>query len=153
MKTTICIVTALCLVSTAWAGPIADSSLDILPLGGVFNGDFEGGAADNTTGWSGIDDVITIMHAGGELTLDLTWGNYDLTDIDLRLYDAGESQVAYSYNVPGPEQITGDYAPGTYYAMVDIWSGDPQPYSLAYTPEPATLSLLGLGALVLIRRR
>lgn len=151
MKITIGIVATLCLVSSAWAGVIADSSLGTIGIGDVVIGDFEGGAANNTAGWSGIDDVYTINHPGGELTLDLNWNL--ASDIDLRLYEADEATYDSSYAVPGPEQITGDYPAGTYYALVDIWSGSPSSYELTVTPEPASLALLGLGALAFVRRR
>ena len=76
-----------------------------------------------------------------------------MPDIDLRLYADDESTVlATSYAVPGPEHIEGDYGAGTYYVLIDIWSGAPAPYELSYTPEPSSLLLIGLAGLFLRRR-
>ena len=151
MRKLVVLLGALAIATPAFAGPLADSSLATLELPSVFYGDFEGGTADNTAGWSGIDDVVTLNHPGGLLVLDLDW---DLVpDIDLRLYADDESTVlATSYAVPGPEHIEGDYGAGTYYVLIDIWSGAPAPYELSYTPEPSSLLLIGLAGLFLRRR-
>lgn len=131
---------------------MAEMSLGNVAFGSCVNGDNTGATDD--FGWStGFgDDVWTIEHDGGEMILDLNWdGLPDGPDMDLQLYDVDEVRVAYSWNVPGPENITEDLPAGTYYALVDGYDGE-APYELCYTPEPASLLLLGVVGL-LIRRR
>lgn len=132
---------------------MADASLGTIPVGTCVYGDTTGHTDDFGWSYGWGDDVWTVEHAGGDLVLDLTWdGLPSGPDIDLRLYDATESQVAYSFAVPGPENITlEDLAAGTYYALVDGYDGE-DAYELCYTPEPASLTLLLLAGLICRRR-
>jgi hypothetical protein len=99
-----------------------------------------------------------INHTGGDLLLSLT----GLTsDLDLLLIDSSglTSQVIN----PGPgfggtlseSIVESGLAAGTYYAVVDTFGAvnTGSNFTIQYTPEPATLVLLGLGGLAMARRR
>ncbi|MBK8268251.1 MAG: PPC domain-containing protein [Planctomycetes bacterium] len=103
----------------------------------------------------GNEVAYVINHAGGDLFVDLTGLS---TDLDLHLIDATGLP---SGGIDSSEGVSDEHvellgaAAGTYYVVVDTFgaANAGSTFSLTYTPEPATLALLSLGALGLIRRR
>lgn len=95
-----------------------------------------------------------LEHLGGPLQLDLTGLT---TDLDLILLDAtGTPAGALARSEgTGSEQIVGDFAAGTYYAVVDTFGSTNagSNYSLTYIPTPGAASLLAMGGLIAGRRR
>ncbi len=104
--------------------------------------------------WNGGDDVYQLNWGGGDINIDLLFTNAN-GDLDLFLYadDSGATELASSETVDDNEGIVGTLAAGTYFIVVDGWSGATNSYDLNVTPEPASLCLLAMGAAVVIRRR
>ena len=157
------------------AGPIPD----IAPLPFQDNGDTRGATNFITNGGMGLpypydgeDHVYQVtLYTGNavDFVLDLAGSTGDLALFLLTDCDDPTSLVAHSEDWigpgAGPEQILysewGEYAPGTYYLWIDSYYAVGHPasagtYTLSVTgvlPEPAALSLLVVGGLVLLRRR
>ena len=119
--------------------------------------DMEGGSGDafGTGSWTGGDDIWQLNWTGGAMTANLYFQDA-VGDLDLFLYDDAFGMAALEFSMGfndietvGPRAL----APGTYYLRVDGYSGDNNAYDLEVTPEPATMTLLALGGLALIRRR
>lgn len=158
------VVTLGVLVAPAWAGFGGQTILGPLSMGSVVNGNTSG-ANDNNDGftsgmhiffiWNGPDDVWAIDWAGGDLALQMTY-DHTAIDLDLFLYTPGSLDDSGNYSIvnTGVENILEPGAPaGTYYAVVDSENAqNAGPYTLAVTPEPSALALLGVG-LALVRRR
>jgi hypothetical protein len=104
--------------------------------------------------WNGGDDVYQLNWGGGAFNADLLFTNAN-GDIDLFLYDDdfATTELASSETTTDNENINGTLAAGTYFLVVDGWSGASNAYTLNVTPEPASLCLLAMGAAVVIRRR
>lgn len=116
------------------------SAVDILD----FSGTYVGAGADGTMVYTGAGGTVTLAFDGGDFSVD---------------GDGDNSGIAGSWTfVSG----TGDYAVyvsgsgtfgATYNADFDNYASTTLSGHLEPVPEPATLAALGLGALVLIRRR
>lgn len=157
-------VAAITLGSTALADFSGQTILGPLSNGSSVNGN-NTGASDDNDGWfsgahifdiwTGGDDVWRLNWGGGDLTVTLSYDNF-FGDPDLFLYrpsDLDESALDSILNT-GIDEVNLAGAPaGTYFVLIDTTSGNEGPYSLAITPEPGSLALLGLGALALLRRR
>jgi len=123
--------------------------------------DMEGGTGDPFSGTSHpFGDVIYELNwAGGDMFLELLFTHTD-GDLDLFLYDSPQpsSPVDYGYSSSDNEDAEYLAAPaGTYYIRVDGYNsatyGGENDFTLNVTPEPASLALLVLGGLAVLRRR
>ncbi|MBL4592118.1 MAG: hypothetical protein JKY96_09190 [Phycisphaerales bacterium] len=166
MKTAATLLAVLGLASAANAG----GSLEALSLGTLVGGQSitgdTTGAMDNLEGtdgfvlggtWTGGDDVYSLNWAGGDLvaTLDFITDN---GDIDLYVWgdDGATDLLGSSEGITNQEvvEVLG-LAAGKYWIMVDGWLGATNTYTLSVNgiPSPASAALLGLGGLVVTRRR
>lgn len=152
------------LAAPAWAGFGGQTILGPLSMGSVVNGNTIGATDDNdgiTSGdhiffvWNGPDDVWAINWTGGDLALEMTYDNTAI-DLDLFLYTPDSLSDSGNFSIinTGVENILEPgAAAGTYYALIDSENAqNAGAYTLAVTPEPSALALLGLG-LALVRRR
>lgn len=126
--------------------------------------------AFDTITWAEHERSYSLGHLdeGSELTASLVWNAHyiwilgmDLSDLDLRLYKDGDELFASSHSVfDNVEHIykldlpEGDYSLKVRYTNHSIYTNS-EDFALSYTvtPEPATMSLLLIGGLMLIRRR
>jgi hypothetical protein len=115
-----------------------------------FAPDYTHGSATNNNG----DDAIELFHLGsvvdvfGDINLDGTGTGWDYLDGWVYRNDGtgpdGSTFVESNFYYSGINALDGETTNGT--------AATPFPIG-TYTPEPATLALLGLGGLVLVRRR
>lgn len=151
--------------SAALADFTGQTILGPIGLGDTVNGNTTGATDDNdgfTSGdhfffiWNGPDDVWQIDWAGGDLTLEMTYDNTQI-DLDLFLYTPASYNDSGNYSTvnTGVETVLEPAAAaGIYYVVIDSENfSNAGPYTLSVTPEPTSLGLLGLGALMLVRRR
>lgn len=150
--------------SSALADFSGQPILGPITLGSVVNGDTTGHSDDNdgfTSGfhffdiWLGGDDVWQLNWPGGDMHLQMTYDVF-LGDLDLFLYEPSNLDDSSNYSIinTGVEDIgLAGAAAGTYYVVVDGAGFDEGPYTLAVTPEPGTLALLGLGLALAARSR
>lgn len=136
-------------------------------LGPLVNGDTVAGnntgSSDDNDGWfsgmhifdiwDGGDDVWALNWTGGSMHIELSYDAFD-GDPDLFLYTPDNlDESSYDSFTNGLDVITVANAPaGTYYILVDSAAGSEARYSLAVTPAPAGVALLGLAALGRRRR-
>jgi len=159
---TLCTALLLATGTSALADFAGQPILGPLSNGSVVAGDTTGKADDNDgfeSGihifdiWDGGDDVWLLNWLGGDMTVSLT--SLSGSDNDLFVYSPGSYDSTGDYSIVGAfDQVTLLGAPaGQYYINVDTTFFSEGPYSLAITPEPGTLSLLGLAGLMVIRRK
>ncbi len=154
----------LALTAPALADFSGQTILGPLALSSSVNGD-NTGSNDNNDGWysgthvfdiwDGGDDVYALNWAGGDMTVTLTYDNI-FADPDLFLYTPGnlDESTLDSIANTGVDAVTMlGAAPGTYYILVDTTAGSEGLYNVSVTPEPGTVMLLGLGGLMVARRR
>lgn len=160
---TLTVIAVLAIGSAARADFSGQTILGPLGVGSSVNGDTTNSTDDNdgefsgvfSLDWTGPDDVWQLDWTGGDMQLDLLFSHAE-GDLDLFLYVPG--QLAFSSQ---ESETTTDNeaifkpaaAAGTYYVLVDGYDFAAAAYTLNVTPEPATLSLLALGGLMLLRRR
>jgi MYXO-CTERM domain-containing protein len=150
--------------SVAWADFSGQTILGPLVPGSVVAGDTTGATDDNdgfTSGmhifniWNGPDDVWSLNWPGGDLAVQMTYDN-TFADLDLFLYTPGNLDDSGIYSIlnTGVEHVELPGAvPGTYYLVVDSPDAATAGAYTMTVPEPSMLALLGLGALLVRRRR
>lgn len=150
--------------SAASADFAGQTILGPLGPGSVVAGDTTGATDDNDgifSGmhifdvWTGPDDVWQVDWPGGDLEVQMTYNNL-LCDLDLFLYTPVSYDDSGNYSImnSGVENVIElGAAAGTYYVIIDAPYSDAGAYTLSILPEPTSLAILGLGLIMVIRRR
>jgi hypothetical protein len=168
--------TTLYAVEGGWAGQNNPHLIRInLDASGNYSSAVDVGMIDGTTGSSGGDVVLLL--SGLNLAAASLGGGADIYQIDLtnpatasKIVTAAQTSIAglaWDYDAfGGPQLLSGIFTDNSKWlynlnlgtgSMTQVYSLNPtltwDIFGLASVPEPATICLLGLGALSLLRRK
>ncbi|MGD8451926.1 MAG: PEP-CTERM sorting domain-containing protein [Phycisphaerae bacterium] len=102
-----------------------------------------GGEFADALGINNLDQVVGHSLLAGGAQRAFIWDDGVMTDLNDLLVDGGAWELTEAADINDAGQIVG----------VGYINGDEHAFLLTPVPEPATLSLLSLGALALLRRR